>query len=128
MADTRISCNIPSDYNALLLSEWARQTGRPLANLGSVLLEEGLNAALREKRIPEFIIEEANQRFKKRNEAKPEPIENIVDAQLEGEATREALELKIKEDFDNKYAKFLEAALKKTIPELQELSEELPCI
>ena len=128
MADTRISCNIPSDYNAALLYEWARQTGRPVANLGSVLLEEGLNAALHMNRIPVFIVEQVNERLKKRNEAKPEKLEDIDDVQIKGEAVRAALRQKRKDVFDKRYEKHFETALNKSIPELEKLDQELPGI
>lgn len=65
MTEFQINCSISSDYNEKLLREWARLAGRPLADLGSALLEEGLNVALRENRIPTFILESVNQRFEK---------------------------------------------------------------
>ena len=53
MAETpRISCSARSRYQYRLLEEWARYEGRSLSGLGASLLEEGLNKARIEGRIP----------------------------------------------------------------------------
>lgn len=53
MADQRITVTIPSPAHAHLLKWWARTSGRPLSNLASSLLEDGIKQAMRDGTIPE---------------------------------------------------------------------------
>ena len=127
MADFRISCNVPSDYNAELLREWARITRRPIADLGSRLLEEGLNAAIRENRIPAFIFEQLNKDFNTpRGEA--EPWDAIHSIQIQGDAFRKIYEQRQEERFNAAWKDFEEEAQKMDMNELKKLCDELPGI
>ena len=52
MADKRITVTLPSAQHAHLLEWWSKASGRPLSNLASALLEDGIKQALRDGTVP----------------------------------------------------------------------------
>ena len=77
MAETpRISCTAPSRYQYRLLEEWARYEGRPLASLGASLLEEGLNKARMEGRIPPPLLKWYDENYPKKEHS---AVNNVWD-------------------------------------------------
>ena len=68
MADKRITVTIPSAHHAYLLEWWSTVSGRPLSNLASALLEDGIKQALRDGTVPRQAIE---------------AVERLIDASME---------------------------------------------
>jgi len=63
MPETRINCNISSDYNARLLRLWSSSTGTPFSALGAQLLWRGLEQAIADGIVPTPVIDQVNREF-----------------------------------------------------------------
>ena len=63
MPETRVSCNISSDYNARLMRLWSSSTGTPFSALGAQLLWRGLEQAIADGIVPTPVIDQVNREF-----------------------------------------------------------------
>lgn len=62
-SDTRIAITIISPYDDATVKWWARSTKQKTSLLAHQLLVDGLNAARREGRIPQQVIDHVNKIF-----------------------------------------------------------------
>ena len=60
MAEQRLTVTLPSAAHAHLLKWWAKTSGRPLSNLASSLLEDGIKQALRDGTAPAGAVDAMN--------------------------------------------------------------------
>ena len=128
MAELRVNVNVASGYNASLLEMWACRTKRPLSNLAAQLLEEGLNNALRDRRIPAEIMQEVHDELLKPKSCGPESMEDIAPEQIAGDAFRRVLKRKQEEKFDAANKHYEEEAEQMDIETLKEQCDVLPGI
>ena len=63
MQNRRIALHVPSDYQAALIEQWSKATGRTVSNMGAYLLEKGLETALKEGIVPAEIVASVNGDF-----------------------------------------------------------------
>ena len=125
MAELRVNVNVASGYNASLLEMWAFRTKRPLSNLAAQLLEEGLNNALRDRRIPAEIMQEVHDVLLKPKSVGPE---NITDTEIQGDAYRRVYKKRQEERFNAANKHFEEEAEQMDMAILKENCDVLPGI
>lgn len=96
LPDTRIAISMTSPYDEATVRCWARAIDQKTSLLVHQLLTDGLNAARREGRIPQAVIDDVNSIFfrqKQRNE------EDYSLDEIEGEAYRAEIERRRKERY-----------------------------
>lgn len=127
MAELRVNINVASGYNAYLLELWAIRTKRPLSNLAAQLLEEGLNNALRDRRIPAAILEEVDKEFAGTKVCEVS-LDEYFEEGIKGDSYRKIYLKRIEDAVKRDCKRFEEEAQKMDMDELKKLCDELPGI